>query len=231
MEAAIIGAYATGLIALASAMLSAYTNRQTSHDVERLKGELAKETETHRAAKAHLAAVDLANRRARLERVGLQLKLLYGPLHALASASHGSWEAFRSKHRPERKGYFGNPADRPSEADLKAWRLWMSTVFMPLNLEMERLVLNNTDLLLGNKMDPCLVALCAHVQSYKTVLAMWEAQDFSVHTAPLNYPSQALQEYASSGFATLKAEQEALLLLLLNLESEVPTEGLPHTRG
>lgn len=214
----LIGAYITGLFSMFGVIWTSARGAKTSRELENLKAALGEAAtlriEGEKARTAHAIEVDLANRKGRLERVNSQLRLLYGPLHALSSASNRTWEAFRSVHRPG--GEFFRDGDPPTEADLKAWRLWMSTVFMPLNLEMERIVLSNMDLLTGNKMDPCLIELCAHVQAYKTVLARWSEKDFSFHHAPMNFPSEAVQEYAVANFAELKQEQQDLLALALN---------------
>jgi hypothetical protein len=87
----------------------------------------------------------------------------------------------------------------------------MTTVFMPLNLEMERLVLQNVDLLFGEEMDESLLDLCAHVEAYKAVIERWKQRDYSVHTTRLNFPGEALRKYVKQRFVELKREQERLL--------------------
>src|SRR5438045_4547675 len=88
----------------------------------------------------------LAQRSHRLERVSRQLGELYGPLYGLTGAETAVWEVFRERYRPGR--HFFSQEDPPSEADVEAWRLWMTTVFMPINNRMYRLVLSKSDLLI-----------------------------------------------------------------------------------
>jgi len=210
---AIVGAYVTGLFSFLGVVWTSARAARTAKDIEVLKQSLGEQAtlrvEEQKARNAHFAAIDLSNRKSRLDRINAQLKLLYGPLHALASASGRSWKIFRSMHGP--KGSFFSSGETPTESDLHAWRLWMQTVFMPLNLEMEHLILSNMDLLVGIEMDECLIDLCAHVQSYKTILARWAERDFSVLHAPTNFPGEAIEQYAAQRFAELKKEQEELL--------------------
>jgi hypothetical protein len=204
-----------GLFSIFSVVWTSTRGSRTAREVERLKASLSEASaarlEERKAQSAHRAALDLANRKSKLERINAQLKLLYGPLYALTNASNRSWEAFRSTCRPG--GAFFSRSPPPTELELKEWRLWMTTVFMPLNLEMERLILSNMDLLVGNEIDGSLVEVCAHVQAYKTVMSRWEANDFSVHHAPMDFPGEEIRSYVSTNFATLKQEQQSLIAL------------------
>ena len=88
----------------------------------------------------------LAERATRLERVDLQLRDLCGPLLALVTASARSWEAFRRRYKPEGGSYWdGNVA--PIDEKAEAWRSWMQQVFIPLNENLEKLVITKADLL------------------------------------------------------------------------------------
>jgi len=157
----------------------------------------------------YLNNLRLSQRTERLERINRQLGELYGPLFALTQSSDRAWKAFREKHRPG-QAYFGE-GEPPSEEDLKVWRLWMSTVFMPINLRMYELVLSKSDLLIESQMPQCLLDMCAHVTAYQTVARKWENKDFSEHTSLIGYPSQELMIYTTQSFVTLKAEQERLI--------------------
>jgi hypothetical protein len=88
----------------------------------------------------------LAQRKDRLDRVNRQLSELYGPLLALVSASHESWEAFRRHYRTTTWSYW-DPEDPPNQEEERAWRQWMRHVFMPLNERMMELVITKSDLL------------------------------------------------------------------------------------
>jgi hypothetical protein len=222
-------AYVAGLFSVLSVIWTSARGARTAREIESLKASLSESSslrlEALKAQTAHRTAIDLANREARLERINAQLKLLYGPLYALTHASNRSWKAFRATCRPGGAFFGGHPP--PTEGELREWRLWMTTVFMPLNLDMEKLVLSNMDLLVGDKIDDSLVELCAHVQAYKTVMVRWEQSDFSIHHAPMNFPSEEVREYVSINYASLRREQQSLLALTLETRAEGGTQQAP----
>jgi hypothetical protein len=151
----------------------------------------------------------IARRKDRLERVNAQLRLLYGPLFALDLAAREAWSSFRKRWRPGRP-YWSEPP-LPSEEEAEAWRVWMTAVFMPLNERMERAIVEHADLLVESEMPRVLLAFCAHVASYKAIVARWERGDFSEHAAPLEYPEEELREYVRRRFTDLKDQQRLLL--------------------
>lgn len=151
----------------------------------------------------------LSKRASRLERINRQLGELYGPLYALAYSTTTTFIAFRAKYRPTYKSYFDKNSP-PNDEELKIWRLWMSTVFMPNNLRMYELVLAKADLLIEENLPPCLLDLGAHVAAYKAVMKKWEEGNFSEHTSLIKFPS-ALRDYAKKSFLDLKHEQENLI--------------------
>jgi len=150
----------------------------------------------------------LARRKDRLDRINRQLSELYGPLFACSMASGIAWSAFRTRYRPG--GAFFSPSAPPTQAELEAWRAWMTEVFMPLNLRMEQAVTGHADLLREATMPQCLLDLCAHVAAYKPVLAAWAAGTYTEHTSVINFPTD-VREYAEKNFKELKAEQTSLL--------------------
>lgn len=153
-----------------------------------------------------------SQQKAQLERVNLQLSNLYGPLFALVESSDISWRAFRSKHQPNSR-YFSK-VKPPAEKDIEAWRLWMKTVFMPINSQMYDIVQDNAELLIESEMPKCLLLLLAHVASFKAVIKKWKQNDFSEHESLVVYPSEELIDYVNSSYKSLKREQSKLIGLL-----------------
>jgi hypothetical protein len=151
----------------------------------------------------------LAERKDRLDRVTHQLSDFYGPLLALSNANQAAWRVFRTLYRSGVPGFWDDPP--PTDDEAAAWRLWMVTVFMPLNREMRDLVVRRADLLDEAEVPEGLLDLCAHVAAYEAVLNRWQAGDFAEHRTPLNFPAEAVASYASSRFKHLKAEQNRLL--------------------
>ena len=157
----------------------------------------------------------LAQRNDRLERINRQLSEFYGPLLALTRPSGQSWQAFRQRYRPPGSESFWKSDPPPTRDDTIAWRLWMTTVFMPVHQRMMELVLNRADLIEEPEMPPCLLDLCAHVNGYQAILKEWETGEISMaredNISVVIFPGQELAEYAATAFSRLKAEQARLL--------------------
>ncbi len=150
--------------------------------------------------------------RDQLERINNQLEKLYGPLFALVQSSDMSWRAFRVQYQPNSR-YFSD-LNPPSDADLNAWRLWMRTVFMPINLQMVDIIQSNAHLLIEPEMPECLLVLQAHVSSFKAVIRAWDLDDFSDHESQVHYPSKELLDYVTQAYKKLKSDQAKLIGLL-----------------
>jgi hypothetical protein len=143
--------------------------------------------------------LSLANRKVQLERVDRQLRELYGPLYALSNAGTRTIKEFRRVY-PSTK----------TEKEKAIWRLWMKEVFMPLNLEMEAVILKHSDLLVEPEMPEVLLNLSAHIAGYKAVLKSWDRGDTSRITSLIPFPSD-LTEYAEKDYRLLKGKQTKLL--------------------
>ncbi|MBV9470132.1 MAG: hypothetical protein JO316_08465 [Abitibacteriaceae bacterium] len=155
----------------------------------------------------------IAERKDRLDRINQQLKLLYGPLYATDQAAKTAWIAFRAEYRPGKESYWQSTPP-PTKGEAEAWRLWMTEVFMPLNLRLEKTVGENADLLIEERIPECLLLMVAHVSAYKAVLKRWENGDFSEHVSLVSYPFQEVRTYVETSFMNLKKEQARLLGLL-----------------
>ncbi len=158
----------------------------------------------------YVYALYLARRKDRLKRINRQLSDLYGPLFALSITGAHVWSKFRKQHRPEKGSFWksGSPID---DKDADAFRLWIRSVFMPLNRQMMTLVVNRADLLEGTEIPDCLLELCAHISSYEALLVQWEQGDHSVNEPIVNFPRHGLQTFAQNEFERLKQEQDVLL--------------------
>ncbi len=151
----------------------------------------------------------LERRKDHLDRLNRQLAEFYGPLYALSASAQAGWEMFRSIYRPNIGPFWGTDPP-PSATEAAAWRLWMTTVFMPLNREMRDVVIHGTDLVDDDELPSCLIDLSNHVAAYEAVIQRWKEGDFSDHYGPSNYPVE-VAAYASERFTRLKVEQGRLL--------------------
>ncbi len=168
----------------------------------------------------------LARRKDRLERVNLQLRNLYGPLYALDHATKIAWDTFDSRYRHDDRSSFDlNPLsaeENLAAVDRDAWRLWMSEVFMPFNLRMEKAIVENADLIIENEMPTSLLQLVAHIAAYKPVIKKWQAGDYSEHLSTSVFPLN-VRPYVQSSYLNLKNEQAALIRKLKGKARRYPT--------
>ena len=157
----------------------------------------------------------LVQRNDRLARVNRQLSEFYGPLLALTRSSEESWRAFRERYRPPGDRSFWRSDPPLTKEDAIAWRLWMTTVFVPVHERMMELVLMHADLIEESEMPPCLLALCAHIHGYQAILKEWETGEVSIkredNISVVNFPGQELSDYSAAAYGRLKAEQSRLL--------------------
>lgn len=161
----------------------------------------------------YLNDLRLAVRKDRLDRVNRQLSELYGPLFALDRAGYRLWQVFRSRYGRD----FWGADTPPTPVEAAAWRLWMTTVFMPLHRQMKEVVMDHADLLLTpGEMPACLLDLCANVAGYEVVAEKWRSGDFEPldkqsNISVIAYPSGALTPYLEDAYHRLTAEQGELL--------------------
>ena len=143
----------------------------------------------------------LSQRERRLERLNKQLGELYGPLYGLTGSETAVFAVFRSRYRPGQ--HFFSEEDPPTEEDLEAWRLWMTTVFAPINNRMYELILSKSDLLIETEMPQCLRDLCAHVVGYHLVMKKWEKGDYSENLSLVAFPQADLLKYVAELYEAL----------------------------
>jgi hypothetical protein len=158
---------------------------------------------------AYLNSLRIASRKDQLDHVDRQLRKLYGPLFALNHVSNIAWRAFRQKYRPGAESYW-RTEPKPTAAEEEAWRLWMATVFMPLLLRMEEVILKHADLIDEQEMPRCFIDLISHISAYKPVLQKWSNGDHSEHVSVLRFPGAAMTAYLEPQYRTLKLRQTRL---------------------
>lgn len=149
----------------------------------------------------------LARRHDQLEHVSRQLKELYGPLLALCHSSSAAWSTFRRRYRPS--GSYWRGDSQPTDEETAAWRLWMSEVFMPINVRIEDAIMRNADLVDGPEMPQPFIDLCAHVESYRVVKKKWDDEQFDEHVVPLGFPAN-LESHVAEAYKRLKVQQRIL---------------------
>ncbi len=156
----------------------------------------------------YLNARVLAKKKDRLELVTQRLNEFYGPLYVATRAGRTAYEALLRK-LGQKDAIFVRGED-PSPEVLGHWVLWMTTVFMPLNEVIERIIIDKAHLIIEERMPDCLLQFVTHVVGHRAVLAQWAKGDFSEKQSPIDFPAE-LNEYAARSYAALKSEQVHLL--------------------
>ena len=144
-----------------------------------------------------------ARRRDKLRLVNKRLNEFYGPLYVASEAGN---IAYRSLLKRQGK-LQSNPI---TDAQMKEWMLWMTTIFMPLNDLREHIIIEKAHLIIEEQMPQCLLDFVTHVVGYKAVLAKGDEGDYSERRSTIGWPPE-FDIYVKRSYAALKAQQTRLL--------------------
>jgi hypothetical protein len=115
------------------------------------------------------------HRKSEIEFVNSQIEKLYGPLYAYGVANAGSWTELHQRRGGDPDYFHDHPP--VTAQDVEIWRRWMTNVFMPKNIKMEEVIIENSQLLDKSKIYPVFEDLITHIESYKATIARWDAKD------------------------------------------------------
>jgi hypothetical protein len=165
------------------------------------------------------------HRKAKLDFVNLQIEKLYGPLYSLTQANTAVWDNFKQNNWPaNRVSYFPTSGDKDAATiETLRWRLWIKNVFQPMNLQIEKAIIENYELLAGEKTPPSFRDMLAHIESYKAIIAAWDQEDrkggtISTKTelnTDINWPEH-LNKCVQDSYEFLKARQSVLKNFMLS---------------
>ncbi|MFE3020918.1 hypothetical protein [Streptomyces sp. NPDC059256] len=170
----------------------------------------------------HQGEIRRSLREARIDRVGSQLKDLYGPLLVLTETNEKAWSEYCRRYvLPVDSG----PAEIPfSEAEEARWRTWVEAVFAPRAQEMREIITARGDLIIGEEMPPVVLEFCAHAATYDALLADWDGAG-PIKSTLIRHPGGRFLSYVRESYGSLKAEQA----LLLKAVSEAGRAGSDQT--
>jgi len=143
-------------------------------------------------------------REKKLERINQRLNLFYGPLYFQTIAGQNIEKMLLKKFGMKDKH------DTLDEKHYGEWRLFVIEVLMPLNLMREKVILENSYLMIEDEVPQCLVDFITHVSAFKAVVAKWQTGDFSENFPMIYYPED-LPRYITSSYESLKKEQLKLI--------------------
>jgi hypothetical protein len=150
-----------------------------------------------------MSAQVLARRKDKLELVNRRLNEFYGPLYVASQAGNIAYRSLLKKQ--------GKTQSFPIlDSEMKEWMLWMTTIFMPLNDEREKIIIKKAYLIVEEQMPQCLLDFVTHVVGYKAVMAKWAEGDYSERRSTIGWPPE-FDVYVERSYAALKAKQTFLL--------------------
>lgn len=158
----------------------------------------------------YLNDLRLSNRKEQLDLVNKRINEFYGPLFVATQSSLTAYKALHLKLGREKIFESDNRLLIPDEKDLTEWRIWLESVFMPLNEFSEKLILENAYLIREEKMPQCLLDLVTHVSAHRATLKKWEAGDFTDYAPLKPFPSE-VDAYIARSYQELKTEQLSLI--------------------
>lgn len=198
--------------------------RQNNETLEKLKFDQSLRLERAK----FIASLNLDKKRNELKFVSDQIQNLYGPLFALDLASAVAYNSYSELFAPKIEAYIEGIPRTPEE--LQAWRTWMREVMMPLNLNMEKAIIEHGHLIEGDAMPDSFQKFLGHVASYKTVLKKWEEaeEDGTIgtltekdHLASSIFP-RSFRDDVRQTFEKLRARQ--VQLLSITGDTAIPAE-------
>ena len=145
----------------------------------------------------------MARRADMLNLVNQRLNEFYGPLYVATVAGNIAYRSLLKKQ--------GKTQCHPiTDAEIKEWVLWMTTIFMPLNDVREKIIIEKAYLIVEEQMPQCLLDFVTHVVGYKALLAQWAEGDYSERRSTIGWPPE-FDLYVRRSYQALKTEQTRLL--------------------
>ena len=157
----------------------------------------------------YLNNLAISRRSERLQLVTSRLNELYGPLYIITQTGNVLFEALRKKAQLVGREYIND--DYPqSDDDVSEWRIWVEEVFIPLNEQLQQIIIQKAHLIREEEMPVCLKTFSAHNAGYRALIRKWHDGDFSESTSLLPYPKDIIS-YAEQSYRELKKEQMRII--------------------
>ena len=150
--------------------------------------------------------LELTRWRERLDLINSRLNDFYGPLYVQSEVGYMAYKTLIDKMGGEQVF-----RQVPIEAGvLEEWRVWVQTIFLPLNQASEDLIMRNAHLIREEEFPASLLLFIMHATSYRAMVAKWQQGDYSEYLPNADYPAE-LSTYAAQSYRELKHEQLQLI--------------------
>ncbi len=151
--------------------------------------------------------IRMKKRSERLELINKQINDFYGPLYVSVNTSDIAYKAYLQKIENRKTVDSGISFN---DYENKEWEIWLESVFMPLNIFGEKVVLENAYLIREVEMPKCLIDFLTHVSAYKALLKKWSTGDKNEVMPLIDFPKE-LSVYIQESYLDLKKEQLKLI--------------------
>ncbi len=150
--------------------------------------------------------LELTRWRERLDLINRRLNDFYGPLYVQSEVGYMAYKTLIDKMGGEQVF-----RQVPIEAGvLEEWRVWVETIFLPLNQASEDLIMRNAHLIREEEFQGSLLLFIMHATSYRAMVAKWQQGDYREYLPNADYPVE-LSTYAAQSYRELKHEQLQLI--------------------
>ncbi len=153
----------------------------------------------------YLNSLAISRRSERLQLVTAQLNELYGPLFVITQTGNALFQALQARAANLGWQFINEDAPLSVEA-VSEWQIWVEEVFMPLNEELQQILIHKAHLIREEAMPACLKAFSAHHAGYRALVRKWHDGNFSETTSLVPYPAEVIA-YAEQSYGELKREQ------------------------
>lgn len=148
-----------------------------------------------------------------LTRLDNQLSKLYGPLHAWYETGNVNQANFKLRYKDNFS--FTNPD----------YRRWLDSIFMRTNRQLESLIVQHADLIVGEGMPQSFLQFCVHVATLEIAVKLMNDKGSEMNYIELDemmkdapHPRRDMRAYIEASFEVLKQVQSKLLSGTLSLK-------------
>lgn len=157
----------------------------------------------------YLNNLAISRRSERLQLITSQINELYGPMYIITQTGTVLFEALREKAQLAGREYIND--DYPQNGDdISKWRIWVEEVFIPLNEQLQQIIIQKAHLIREEEIPVCLKTFSAHNAGYRALVRKWHDGNFSESTSLLPYPKDIIS-YAEQSYRELKKEQMRII--------------------
>jgi len=134
----------------------------------------------------------------KLEYIDKQINEFYGPLYILLKTGKSIFGNLISKNNSALSFIVNNSVD---------WQLWIKNVFIPMNLKIEKLILEKGYLMIEDTSNDYFDDFMIHSSKYKILAEKWNQNDFSRCHTDKAFPSKLIK-YSEDSLNKLRNKQD-----------------------